>query len=175
MEPFTAGVFVTVPMLSISEQRSNMVTREIWRLGQNMVTREWSFGHNTYSTNNHLTRSWQGLCHTSDPSMVSSCKRDFEEILQTLFSIFLAIADEQTTHLETILRHKCFWFLGLWRWKRGRLARLLHWLGQGGGRNRLLGQGGGRQLLQNWCTIALGDRGEGRWRRLNITINNYCL
>ena len=130
-----------------------------------MVTREWSLGHNTYSTNNHLTRSWQGLCHTSDPSMVSSCKRDFEEILQTLFSIFLTIADEQTTHLETILRHKCFWFLGLWRWKRGRLAWLLD----------RLGQGGGWQLLQNWRSVALWDRGEGRWWCLNMTINNHCL
>ena len=97
--------------------------------------------------------------------MVSSCKRDFEEILQTLFSIFLAIADEQTTHLKTILWHKCFWLLGLWRWKRGRLARLL---------NRL-GQGGGRQLLQNWRSVALGDRGEGWWRCLSMTINNHCL
>ena len=130
-----------------------------------MVTREWSLGHNTYSTNNHLTRSWQGLCHTSDPSMVSSCKRDFEEILQTLFSIFLTIADEQTTHLETILRHKCFWFLGLWRWKRGRLAWLLD----------RLRQGGGWQLLQNWRSVALGDRGEGWWWRLNMTSNNHCL
>ena len=127
-----------------------------------MVAREWSLGHNTYSTNNHLTRSWHGLCHTSDPSMVSSCKRDFEEILETLFSIFLTIADKQTTHLETILRHKCFWFLGLWRWKRGCLARLFH----------RLGQGGGRQLLQNWRSVALGDRGKGRWWRLNMTINN---
>ena len=128
-----------------------------------MVTSEWSLGHNTYSTNNHLTRSWQGLCHTSDPSMVSSCKREFEEILQTLFSIFLTIADEETTHLETILRHKCFWFLGLWRWKRGRLAWLLD----------RLWQGGGWQLLQNWRSVALGDRGEGWWWRLNMT--RFCL
>ena len=140
-----------------------------------MVAREWSLGHNTYSTNNHLTRSWQGLCHTSDPSMVSSCKRDFEEILQTLFSIFLTIADEETTHLETILRHKCFWFLGLWRWKRGRLAWLLDRLRQGGGWHHLLGQGGGWQLLQNGRSVALGDRGEGWWRRLNVTSNNHCL